>query len=86
MAVPGAGQAYSGRIREGLQHLIMNAALGYTSVQLFRDRKYAGAYVMTGIAVPFYLGNLHGARDAARDYNRSRRMEFVNSAVGEASH
>jgi hypothetical protein len=73
------------RTQEGLRHFLVNGALIYTVVQLVRDSQYPAAYLVAGIATPFYLGNLFGARDAARAFNRSKRVEFVNAALEEAA-
>jgi putative membrane protein insertion efficiency factor len=81
--VPGTGQMYAGRWQDGLRHLIFNAALLYTVVELAHDRHYAAAYLVAGVELPFYLGNVRGARGAARSFEVARRMEFVAGALAQ---
>jgi len=84
LLIPGAGQIYSGRTADGLRHFLVNTALIYSVAQLIRDDKYGAAYVVAGLSTPFYMGNLLGARQAARSFNRLRREEFVQASLEEA--
>jgi len=81
MVVPGSGQMYCGRVQDGLRHLVFNAALIYTIVELARAEYYPAAYLVTGIELPFYIGNILGARRAARSFDRSARLSFLASVL-----
>jgi putative membrane protein insertion efficiency factor len=85
IVIPGAGQIYAGRTGEGLRHLFFNGALIYSIVKLVQAEHVPAAVVVGAFETPFYLGNVSGAHNAATGFNRSKRMEFVVNAVGEAS-
>jgi TM2 domain-containing membrane protein YozV len=79
--VPGTGQMYSGRFRDGLRHLIFNGLLIYTVYWLARDDNYTGAYLVAGITLPFYVGNIVGAKRSAEWFNATKRSEFVGDSI-----
>jgi TM2 domain-containing membrane protein YozV len=82
VVIPGAGQFYAGRKSEGLRHLFFNGLMIYSIASLIRDESYPGAVLLIGVEIPFYVGNVIGARRAATSFNRERRMELVARAVG----
>lgn len=82
--LPGAGQAYTGNTQDGLRHLVFNAALIYSVVALTRAEELPGAVVVAGIALPFYLGNVLGARFEAQRFNQARRLELLERALAHA--
>jgi putative membrane protein insertion efficiency factor len=84
VVLPGSGQMYAGRASEGLRHLIFNGALLWTIASLARDGHYPAAYLVTGLEVPFYLGNVHGAGRSAREFNAAKRLRFVSRAIEDA--
>lgn len=79
--VPGSGQMYCGRVQDGLRHLVFNGALIYSIVELARGGHYAATYLVAGIELPFYLGNIFGARHSAQTFNRNARLTFVASTL-----
>lgn len=79
--VPGAGQMYSGRFWDGMRALTVNGLLILSAYKLVEDEHYAGAYLVTGITVPFYVGNIIGARAAADDYDRRQRTELIDCLI-----
>lgn len=83
--IPGAGQVYSGRTEDGLRHLVFNAALIWTVATLARDDHWPAAYLVTGIAVPFYVGNVLGAKSAARQFDRTQRIELLQRAIRDSA-
>jgi hypothetical protein len=82
--LPGSGQTYAGRASLGLRHLVFNAALLWTVVSLIHDERYPAAYLVAGLELPFYLGNVLGAGRSAREFNVSARLRFVARAIGDA--
>jgi len=82
--VPGGGQVYAGHAADGVRHLLFNAALIATVVQFAADGKPGAAYVTASVAAPFYLGNVLGARAAARQFNRDRRLAHLARAAARA--
>lgn len=83
--LPGAGQAYAGHARDGLRHLLFNAAFVYTVVSLARHDEVPGALIVGGFELPFYLGNVIGARESARRFEREQRMRLLARAIDESS-
>ena len=82
--LPGAGQAYAGSTQDGLRHLGFNAALIYSVVAVARSKDWPGAIVVGGVALPFYLGNVLGARLEAQRFNQARRTELLERALTDA--
>lgn len=82
--VPGSGQFYCGRVEDGTRTLLVDAALVWTVVSLARAHHAPAAWVAAGFAWPFYRGNIRGAGESARDFNRAQRAALVQDAI-EAS-
>jgi hypothetical protein len=82
--LPGSGQVYAGRASDGLRHLLMDATLGWTIVSLARDRNLPATVLVTSFSVPFYFGNVFGAGNAARAFNRERRIAHIAAALARA--
>ncbi|MBP2681378.1 MAG: rane protein insertion efficiency factor YidD [Candidatus Krumholzibacteriota bacterium] len=83
--LPGSGQAYAGRAYDGLRHLVFDGLLIFTIYQLADDDLWGAAYLVAGITLPFYVGNIIGARRSAENHNMSKRAEFVSQALKETS-
>lgn len=83
--VPGAGQAYAGHARDGFRHLVFNAALGYTVYALASNEQVPAAVIVGSVAVPFYLGNVIGARESARRFDQAQRTRLLARAIAESS-
>jgi hypothetical protein len=78
--LPGSGQIYSNRTRDGVRHFLFNGLLVYWLVRLIDEENYAGAFLIAGVELPFYLGNVLGAKKSAERFNRSRRWEHLDRA------
>ncbi len=79
--IPGSGQMYSGRFTDGLRHLIFDGLLIYTVYWLAREENYTGAYLVAGITIPFYVGNIVGAKRSAEWFNSTKRTEFIRDSI-----
>jgi tetratricopeptide (TPR) repeat protein len=79
--LPGAGQMYSGRFWDGFRAFTVNGLLIFSTYKLVEDEHYAGAYLLSGITLPFYVGNVVGARVAAKAYNVRQRSQFIDSLL-----
>ena len=84
VVVPGAGQMYAGHTSEGLRHLVFNGALLWTIASLIRDERYPAAYLVAGLELPFYFGNVLGAARSAREFDSATRLRFVARALEDA--
>lgn len=82
--IPGSGQMYSGRVQDGLRHLLFNGILIFTLVKLIQNDYIPAAVGVGAIGIPFYLGNIRGGGYSARAFNRDRRLEHVAESIAEA--
>jgi len=82
--LPGSGQVYSGRTRDGIRHFIFNGLLIYSVYSLMKGENYAAGILLGGFTLPFYIGNIVGAKNSAEHYNDARRYEFVSKSINEA--
>jgi tetratricopeptide (TPR) repeat protein len=69
--VPGSGQAYAGNYRDGLAALLVNGLFIAGTAVAIDQENYATAAVVGGIGLPFYLGNIYGAANAANKWHLS---------------
>lgn len=83
--IPGMGQMYTGRYFDGFRHLLVDGLLITGTYQLFRNEEYAFGYLMAGFTLPFYAGNIVGARESARVHNATQRATYLSQAIVEAS-
>jgi tetratricopeptide (TPR) repeat protein len=74
--VPGSGQAYAGRYRDGLVALLVNGLFIAGTAVAIDQENYATAAVVGGIGLPFYLGNIYGAANAAGKWNLTLHREL----------
>jgi putative membrane protein insertion efficiency factor len=79
--LPGAGQCYAGRPSDGLRHFIFDGLLIFSVVQLFRHEQYAPAILLGGFTLPFYVGNIVGAKRSAERFNTCKRLEYVAGSL-----
>jgi len=82
--VPGSGQIYSGHPADGLRHLIVNGLLIATIVHLATDDQVPAAVLVGAVEFPFYLGNVMGAGQAARHFNRGHRLDLVGQTIASS--
>jgi putative membrane protein insertion efficiency factor len=83
--LPGAGQVYCGRMQDGLRHLLFNGALIYSVVLLAQGDNVPAAVIVAGVTLPFYTGNILGARDEARRFDRRQRLGLMEQALAETA-
>ena len=74
--VPGSGQAYAGTYRDGLVALLVNGLFIAGTAVAIDQENYATAAVVGGIGLPFYLGNIYGAANAANKWNLSLHRDL----------
>jgi putative membrane protein insertion efficiency factor len=79
--LPGAGQFYAGRPYDGLRHFLFDALLIFSVVQLMRDEDYAAGYLLASFTLPFYAGNIMGAKRSVDRFNACRRLEYVSDTA-----
>jgi tetratricopeptide (TPR) repeat protein len=74
--IPGSGQAYAGRYRDGLVALLVNGLFIAGTAVAIDQENYATAAVVGGIGLPFYLGNIYGGANAANTWNLTLHREL----------
>lgn len=67
--IPGTGQMYAERFRDGFVALAVNGLFIAGTVAAFDDENYAVAVIVGGVGLPFYVGNIYGAANATRKWN-----------------
>ena len=82
--VPGSGQFYVGRVKEG----VLAAALGGTFIYLvadaIRERRYVDGAGISLIGWQFYWGNRINAQRFASEYNAHREHELIEALKNQA--
>lgn len=67
--LPGSGQLYAGRYGDALTSLLLNGLFIAGTVVAVQNDNYALAGVTGLIGLPFYIGNIYGASNAATKWN-----------------
>jgi len=71
--LPGSGHVYAGHYGDGATALLLNGLFITGTVVAVRQENYAVAGVVGVIGLPFYLGNIYGAANAATKWNLAVR-------------
>jgi len=82
--IPGSGQVYTGRLQDGLRHLVVDGILIWSVYRLFDSKSYGGGYLLAGFTLPFYVGNIVGAKRSAEQFNSAERVAYVSRVLDEA--
>ena len=75
--LPGSGQIYAGKLRNGLVSAAINAALIYSVVDAIREERYVDAVGIYLVGARFYWGNRFNASKWAAEHNRRVETEFI---------
>lgn len=67
--IPGSGQVYAGRYGDGITSFFLNGLFIAGTVMSVKQENYAVAGIVGTIGVPFYVGTIYGAANAATKYN-----------------
>jgi len=76
--VPGGGQFYCHRYRDGLTAFLVNAGLILAAWEAFDNDLPALGGVITFVEFGFYAGNIYGAVSSAHKFNRDQMDAFKN--------
>ena len=77
--VPGTGQFYAGKIREGLLAAALNGTFIYLTVDAIRERRYVDCVGLSLIGWRFYWGNRTEAKRFATEYNAHREQALIET-------
>jgi tetratricopeptide (TPR) repeat protein len=75
--LPGSGHVYAQRYKDGAMAFIVNALFIAGTVVAINDENYALAAIVGGVGLPFYVGNVYGAANAARKWNLSLKHDAL---------
>ena len=75
--VPGSGQIYAGKTRNGLISLGINVAFFYLLGDSVADKRYVDAVGIFLVGSRFYWGNRHNAKKWAMEHNRDLEMDVI---------
>jgi outer membrane protein assembly factor BamD (BamD/ComL family)/TM2 domain-containing membrane protein YozV len=66
--IPGSGHIYAGHYGDGITAFFLNGLFIAGTVVAIRQENYAVAGIVGVIGLPFYIGNIYGAANAATKY------------------
>ena len=75
--VPGSGQIYAGKTRNGLISSGINAAFFYLLGDSVADKRYVDAVGIFLVGSRFYWGNRHNAKKWAMEHNRDLERRLI---------
>ena len=82
--LPGSGQIYAGKARNGLISAAINAAFFYLFVDSIREERYVDAVGIYVVGSRFYWGNRFNARKWAIEHNRRLEADLIRQLKDQA--
>lgn len=82
--MPGAGQIYAGRVRNGLLSTAINATFFYLLVDALRDERYVDSVGICLVGFRFYWGNRSNAKQWAIERNRKLEADLIQKLKQQA--
>lgn len=83
--VPGSGQFYVGKVKEGILAAALNGTFIYLAVDAIRDRRYVDCAGISLIGWRFYWGNRTEAQQLASEYNKHHEQAFIEALNRQAA-
>lgn len=77
--IPGSGQFYVGKIKEGILAAALNGTFIYLAVDAIRDRRYIDCAGISLVGWQFYWGNRTGAQQLASEYNKHHEQALIEA-------
>ncbi|MCY4570659.1 MAG: tetratricopeptide repeat protein [Candidatus Poribacteria bacterium] len=77
--IPGSGQLYVGRVKEGVLAAVLSGAFIYLVADAIRERRYVDGAGISLIGWQFYWGNRIEAQRFASEYNSHRESELIEA-------
>lgn len=75
--LPGAGQVYAGRPKDGFTAFLVNGLFIGATIQAFKkDQEFLGI-ILGGLELGWYAGNIYNAVNSTHKYNRKLREDFL---------
>ena len=82
--VPGSGQLYVGKVKEGVLAAALNGTFIYLAVDAIRDRRYIDCAGISLVGWQFYWGNRTDAQQLASEYNKHHEQAFIETLKRQA--
>ena len=77
--VPGSGQLYVGKVKEGVLAAALSGTFIYLAVDAIRDRRYIDCAGISLVGWQFYWGNRTSAQQLASEYNKNHEQAFIKA-------
>ena len=77
--IPGSGQLYVGKIKEGILSAALSGTFIYLAVDAIRNRRYIDCAGLSLVGWQFYWGNRTGAQQLAAEYNKHHEQELIEA-------
>lgn len=77
--VPGSGQLYVGKVKEGIFAAALSGTFIYLAVDAIRDRRYLDCAGISLVGWQFYWGNRTDAQQLASEYNEHHEQAFIET-------
>lgn len=77
--VPGSGQFYVGRVKEGALAAVLGGTFIYLVADAMRERRYVDCAGISLVGWQFYWGNRVEAQRFASEYNSQRERELIEA-------
>jgi uncharacterized protein len=65
--IPGLGKIYCGKTKDGIYSFVFISVLGYLTYDTYTKGAYSSSLIWGSSFVTFYLGNIYGSVDAAKN-------------------
>lgn len=76
--IPGSGKIYTENYGDGITALIITGIFSYIAYDNFKHSHQFRAYLFSGLAAGFYLGNIYGSIASAQIFNVKVDFNFLN--------
>ena len=84
--VPGSGQLYAGKVKEGVLAAALSGAFIYLAVDAIRERRYIDCAGISLVGWQFYWGNRTSAQQLASEYNKHHEQAFIETLKRQAEN
>lgn len=79
--LPGSGHAYAGKWRDGIMSFIINGVFGYCIYDSFRNGNQSVGWLLSGIELGWYSGNIYTAAGSAHRTNDQRVEKYQDTLM-----
>lgn len=76
--IPGSGKIYTENYGDGITAFILTGLFSYLAYDNFKHSHQFRAYIFSGLAAGFYLGNIYGSVASAQIFNAKVDFNFLN--------